>query len=126
MITEHGRRSVPVACRAMGRRACVAAAVLTLMVLMAGRAAQPTRTAVPGFDEVAFTIAPVGDGQFCALLAADERQRSRGLMGRRDLAGYDAMLFRFPSPRPQAMAAARARQLAGDDGAFAFAGVGSY
>ena len=32
---------------------------------------------------------------FCALLAETAQQRARGLMGRRDLAGYDAMLFRF-------------------------------
>ena len=31
----------------------------------------------------------------CALLADDERQHARGLMGFRDLAGYDGMIFRF-------------------------------
>ncbi|MGH9282968.1 MAG: DUF192 domain-containing protein, partial [Acidimicrobiales bacterium] len=32
---------------------------------------------------------------YCALLAADDTQRAKGLMGRRDLAGFDGMLFRF-------------------------------
>lgn len=62
-------------------------------------ASQP-RTSVPGFGEVAFTVTPAGGGpadaaRFCALLAETEQQRARGLMGRRDLAGYDAMVFRF-------------------------------
>lgn len=53
-----------------------------------------------GFGEVAFTITPARGAsataaEFCALLAESERQRARGLMGRRDLAGYDGMLFRF-------------------------------
>ena len=63
----------------------------------------PQRTAsVPGFGEVAFKVTPAGGDpasapQFCALLAENEQQRARGLMGRRDLAGYDAMVFRFAS-----------------------------
>ncbi|MGH9281574.1 MAG: DUF192 domain-containing protein, partial [Acidimicrobiales bacterium] len=51
-----------------------------------------------GFGEVAFTVTPAGASPastFCALLAETAAQRARGLMGRRDLAGYDAMLFRF-------------------------------
>jgi uncharacterized membrane protein (UPF0127 family) len=46
---------------------------------------------------VAFTIARAGGSAaaFCALLAETPDQHARGLMGRRDLAGYDAMLFRF-------------------------------
>lgn len=35
--------------------------------------------------------------QLCALLAATESLRERGLTGRVDLGGYDAMLFRFPA-----------------------------
>ncbi|HEX2062946.1 MAG TPA: DUF192 domain-containing protein, partial [Acidimicrobiales bacterium] len=31
----------------------------------------------------------------CALLAESREQLARGLMGRRDLAGYDGMVFRF-------------------------------
>ena len=60
----------------------------------------PTLSGIPGFGEVAFRLAG-GDGAapssgtFCALLAETESQRAKGLMGRRDLAGYDAMVFRF-------------------------------
>ena len=47
------------------------------------------------FGEVRFVVTDV-DGrerEFCALLADSEAQREQGLMGRRDLGGYDAMLF---------------------------------
>lgn len=55
---------------------------------------------VAGFGEVAFRVRPAaGSGatsrQYCALLADTDAQRARGLMGRRDLAGYDAMVFRY-------------------------------
>ena len=55
---------------------------------------------VAGFGEVAFRVRPAGpsgasSGPYCALLAETEAQRGRGLMGRRDLAGYDGMVFRF-------------------------------
>jgi len=50
--------------------------------------------AVAGFSEIGFRVAP-GSSAHCALLAADEAARQRGLMGRSDLAGHDAMLFRF-------------------------------
>jgi uncharacterized membrane protein (UPF0127 family) len=33
--------------------------------------------------------------QWCALLAETQAQQEQGVMGRRDLSGYDAMLFRF-------------------------------
>ncbi len=33
--------------------------------------------------------------EHCALLAVTDEQRAQGLMGRRDLGGYDAMVFRF-------------------------------
>ena len=52
-----------------------------------------SRAGIPGFEEVAFRVGP---SQYCALLAESEAQRQQGLMGRRDLAGYDAMVFRFP------------------------------
>ena len=53
-----------------------------------------------GFGDIAFRVTPSGGGpgsaaQFCALLAETEQQHAQGLMGRRDLAGYDAMVFRF-------------------------------
>lgn len=46
-----------------------------------------------GFGEVAFRFAPGRPG--CALLATSPPQWARGLMGRRDLGGYDAMVFDF-------------------------------
>lgn len=62
--------------------------------------ALPSRRPLPGFDEVAFRItAPGGkvtDG--VAMLADDSASRSQGLMEQTDLRGYDAMVFRFPSP----------------------------
>lgn len=53
-----------------------------------------------GYGEIAFTIGPAGGpaagaAQRCALLAETDQQQAKGLMGRRDLAGYDAMVFRF-------------------------------
>lgn len=55
---------------------------------------------VAGFGQVAFRIRPgpgtgVTSAQYCALLAESPDQVARGLMNRRDLAGYDAMVFRF-------------------------------
>ncbi|PLS76680.1 MAG: hypothetical protein CYG61_01210 [Actinobacteria bacterium] len=53
------------------------------------------------FGEIAFRVTPrPGSGlsatsEGCALLAETERQHQKGLMGRRDLGGYDAMVFRF-------------------------------
>jgi uncharacterized membrane protein (UPF0127 family) len=38
----------------------------------------------------------------CALLANTEAQRGRGLMHRRDLGGYDAMVFLWPAPTTEA------------------------
>jgi len=38
----------------------------------------------------------------CALLANTEAQRGLGLMNRRDLAGYDAMVFLWPAPTTEA------------------------
>lgn len=66
------------------------------------RLASPSR--VPGFEEVAFRVrsAPGSatfSGPHCALLAQSEAQVQRGLMGRRDLAGYDGMVFRFADDR---------------------------
>lgn len=58
------------------------------------------RVPVAGFGEVAFTVTPAGAGpaaRYCALLAENDQQRARGLMGRWDLSGYDAMVFRFES-----------------------------
>ena len=57
------------------------------------------RARVTGFGEQAFSIEPrgaLGSGSVrCALVASTDVQLSRGLMGRRDLGGYDGMIFRF-------------------------------
>ncbi len=62
------------------------------------RLASPSRVA--GFGEVAFRVHPTGapgarPAEYCGLLAETGAQVARGLMGRRDLAGYDGMVFRF-------------------------------
>jgi uncharacterized membrane protein (UPF0127 family) len=57
---------------------------------------------VAGFGRVAFEVrgpaVPVGVSRrtHCALLANTEPERERGLMNRRDLGGYDGMIFEFP------------------------------
>jgi uncharacterized membrane protein (UPF0127 family) len=54
-----------------------------------------------GFGEIAFRIIPAGataelsPAERCALLAATEDQRARGLMGVTDLEGYPGMVFRY-------------------------------
>ena len=55
-----------------------------------------------GFGAIAFSVARVGTRpatapEYCALLAESAQQQARGLMGFRDLAGYDGMIFRFAS-----------------------------
>jgi uncharacterized membrane protein (UPF0127 family) len=53
---------------------------------------------VPGFGQIGFrVVSPSGhvSSLHCALLADTPAARSQGLMGRRDLAGYDAMVFRW-------------------------------
>ena len=52
---------------------------------------------VPGFTDVAFRVDRAAGVARCALLADTEEQRAKGLMGRTDLAGRDAMVFRFPT-----------------------------
>ncbi|MGH9154272.1 MAG: DUF192 domain-containing protein [Acidimicrobiales bacterium] len=62
------------------------------------------RQRVSGFGEIAFQLQTGSDTgsdpgivgiQRCALLAETDAQLQRGLMGRRDLSGYDGMIFRF-------------------------------
>ena len=60
---------------------------------------------IHGFDEISFTVtAPDGtvdegsNRAYCGVLAATAAQRDRGLMGRRNLAGYAGMIFRWSSP----------------------------
>ena len=72
-------------------------------VLVEGSAPRPdgsTRVPITGFDEVAFRITTEAgeELEWCALLAATEAARAQGLMERNDLAGYDAMVFRFQEP----------------------------
>jgi uncharacterized membrane protein (UPF0127 family) len=53
---------------------------------------------LPGFGEAALTVrAPGGDRNWCAAVAETEATRNQGLMARNDLAGYDAMVFAFPT-----------------------------
>jgi uncharacterized membrane protein (UPF0127 family) len=80
------------------------AAALALVVLGGGLALavwpEPGGPApVTGFGQVGFRVEKAGrrGPPRCALLADNERQRARGLMGRRDLAGHDGMVFRFPA-----------------------------
>jgi uncharacterized membrane protein (UPF0127 family) len=77
-----------------------AAVAIWFLVQGANRPADPYfRSPLAGFDEQSFSIearGEVGTGSDrCALLAVTDEQLSRGLMGRRDLAGYDGMIFRF-------------------------------
>ena len=54
---------------------------------------------ITGFGEIGFTVrAPEGlptTTELCALLAATQEQRARGLMTVTDLQGYSGMIFRF-------------------------------
>jgi uncharacterized membrane protein (UPF0127 family) len=56
------------------------------------------RSRVAGFGQIGFRVIRA-DGNAgpvrCALYADTPASRARGMTGRRDLAGYDAMLFRF-------------------------------
>jgi len=89
--------------------------VLSVVVVLAGsfllsqganRPADPTllppagRTPVEGFGEVGFRIdgGPYAAAERCALLATTAQQHAQGLMHRRDLSGYDGMLFDFGEP----------------------------
>jgi len=63
------------------------------------------RTPFGGFGEIGFRVeggtaadsAGRAAAARCALLAETDAQQGRGLMERRDLAGYDGMIFRFPT-----------------------------
>jgi uncharacterized membrane protein (UPF0127 family) len=58
-------------------------------------AAARARSPFEQFGEVRFVITDASgkDVEYCALLADNPENQQRGLMGRRDLGGYDAMLF---------------------------------
>jgi uncharacterized membrane protein (UPF0127 family) len=57
-------------------------------------------SSVAGFNAVGFRVIQASVGGTgrggCALLADTPARQAKGMMGRRDLAGYDAMIFRFP------------------------------
>lgn len=77
------------------------AAVTALVAVGANGPEDPRLEGALGFGQVAFRVTPPASavlppsGQLCALLADTDELRARGLMGRHDLAGYDAMVFRF-------------------------------
>ena len=60
------------------------------------------RQPLPGFGQGTLKVLTVASGsnlspaEHCALLASTPAQQARGLMTRRDLAGYAAMAFRWP------------------------------
>lgn len=58
------------------------------------------RRPLPGFRQTTFQITDAEGDAFAgvAMLAADPTSRRQGLMGQRDLRGYDAMVFRFDQP----------------------------
>lgn len=102
MSGAHSRRGAGRAIRGLGWVVVVLAALAALAFLAVGANGPPDPFfgGIPGFGEVAFQVTPAGgaspsSAQLCALLAADDAQRAQGLMGRRDLAGFDAMIFRF-------------------------------
>lgn len=57
------------------------------------------RLPLGGFGETALEVRSVAGtvAIWCALLADDDASRAQGLMGQRDLRGYDAMVFRHPA-----------------------------
>lgn len=95
------KRNPPGSLKLVGWAVLVVAvlSVIAFLTVGANGPADPSLGGIPGFGEVAFQVTPGGGqgaaGQFCALLAENEQQRAQGLMGRRDLAGFDAMVFRF-------------------------------
>jgi uncharacterized membrane protein (UPF0127 family) len=55
-------------------------------------------TKIAGFGEASATVTAGNvTHRLCVAVADTEEQRERGLMGRTDLGGYDAMVFRFPT-----------------------------
>ena len=88
------------------RRAVWALAVLAVAALFTVGGSQPAdpylaASRVPGFDEATLKVLVAAQGSstpiadYCALLASTPAQHARGLMTRRDLAGYAAMAFRW-------------------------------
>lgn len=66
----------------------------------------PKPSRVAGFNEVFFQVAqftgvPGSTRHFCGLHAETPQQQAKGLMGRKDLAGYDGMIFTFAADTDQ-------------------------
>lgn len=101
VMGAHSRRRDFRASRKAVGWAVVVVAVLSVIALLtvgANGPPDPTLGGLAGFGETAFQVTRADGtsaGQFCALLAQSEQQRAQGLTGRRDLAGYDAMVFVF-------------------------------
>jgi uncharacterized membrane protein (UPF0127 family) len=60
-----------------------------------------TREPITGFGEIAYRVNRSPDATRCALLAQTASQQAKGLMGQTDLAGFDGMLFVFPTDTTQ-------------------------
>jgi uncharacterized membrane protein (UPF0127 family) len=80
----------------------IAVAVLGLVVFIGRGGSRPADPSLEngaprlaGFGEVRLVV---GERDLCAALAETEQAWNKGLMGRTDLAGYDAMVFSFPAP----------------------------
>ena len=56
---------------------------------------EQSRVRIEGFGEIRYRVDRMEAAERCALLAQTDEQRSRGLMNRMDLGGYDGMLFVF-------------------------------
>ncbi|MEA3055550.1 MAG: uncharacterized protein QOD30_982 [Actinomycetota bacterium] len=89
--------------------AVLAAAVLGLLIRGGSAPADPavspsTRVPMSGFGQVAVHVTTKAGAaaEWCALLAANEQQRGRGLMGQHGLNGYAAMVFRYDAPSTNA------------------------
>ena len=81
------------------------AGVLSFLVRGGDNPANPhvvtaTRTSLTGFPDVVLHVTEAKGGflEWCAMLAATQAARERGLMAQSTMRGYDAMVFRFDAP----------------------------
>src|SRR6476646_992735 len=92
-VRLRGLRAVVAALLFVGFGACIAKG--------ANSPADPSlvQARIPGYGEIAVRISAAGaaspTASRCAVLAATETQREKGLMGVTDLKGYVGMVFRF-------------------------------
>lgn len=89
--------------------AVLAAAFLALVVRGGSSPADPyvsstARVPMTGFGQLAVRVVDSKGAmaEWCALLAATDQQRQRGLMDQTSLNGYDAMVFRYDQPSTSA------------------------